>query len=88
MFVNAAFSLYRYIEKRHEMAAWKVEAVSVHELISELFKAIYSHPFFNPERFTAKKIKEYCDNGKQKYRPFRKTRLRKSIESLQSVKMT
>ena len=86
MFVNQSYSVFRYIEKRHELAGRKVKPFAVHELLAELFKAIYSHRFFNPERFTREKIEEYCDNGRRKYKQFRETRVRKSIESVQNVK--
>jgi hypothetical protein len=81
MFTNQAYNVFLYIQKCQAKAGYKEDA-SIHELISELFMAIYDHPFFHAsEKFTPKKIKEYCDNGKRKRR-LKKTKLRKYIESL------
>lgn len=82
MVTNQAYNVFLYIKKGHEKAGYKAENISIYDLISELFMAIYDHPFFNaPERFTPIKIKEYCDNGPRQ-RKLRKTSLRKSLKSL------
>ena len=82
MFTNQAYNLFLYIQKCIDKTGDPAMNKCIYEFISELFMAIYSHPFFHAaEKFTPDKIKEYCDNGPRQ-RKLKKTKLRKSLELL------
>lgn len=68
MFVRQVFLLCDYIEKCHAKAGLKCKRINAHEFIAELFRAIYHDPFFEPARFTQKKIKQYFDNANNHYK--------------------
>jgi len=77
MLVNQVFCLCNYIEKCHVKAGLKYKHIDAHEFIAELFRAIYHDPFFEPARFTQRKIKQYYDNSENHYKDLRKSHPRK-----------